>query len=582
METLFIYFLKVNLALALMYIVYRLLFQRDTFFRLRRFTLLAIYLIAFLYPLPDLSTWLSSQTGMTEVVAYYTALVPGDYSSETIQTIVEPQELYTPVGWKEMTAGWFLLLYAGGIGLLLFRCVVELVAVVRTSRQSLRCISNDHTYYILAHAGEPYSFFRWIFVSPDNHLDNASLDEILVHESTHAREWHSVDMVLGEMVCILCWLNPFAWWLKKEVSLNHEYIADSEVMYAGYDKKTYQYHLLGMEHPQMAAANLYNNFSLLPLKKRITMLNKKRTHSVRRVKYLALLPLALGLLLVSNLDATARILKQIPVIEPVLIADATPVIADEPAIVQPPQEDKIYTIVEIPPEFIGGEKALFDFLNKNVKYPSEAKEKKISGRVQVRFIVEKDGSLTEVEILRGRDPLLDQEAIRVIKSMPKWKPGIHKDGTVARVRFSIPVVFKLTGQETAKPATAQSTQPTASQTPQDDNKIYDKPDVAPDYIGGEAELNKFINKNTKYPVIAQENGIQGRVQVSFIVEKDGSIADAQILRSRDPSLDGEAIRVIASMPKWKPGTVNGKAVRVKHNLPVTFRLYGGGPEATSK
>ena len=94
----------------------------------------------------------------------------------------------------------------------------------------------------------------------------------------------------------------------------------------------------------------------------------------------------------------------------------------------------------------------------------------------------------------------------------------------------------------------------------------------PSFPGGPAALMKFLSENIKYPVVAQENGVQGRVVVAFVVERDGSITDVHIARGVDPSLDKEAVRVVKSMPKWTPGKQNGSAVRVKFNVPVAFRL----------
>ena len=106
----------------------------------------------------------------------------------------------------------------------------------------------------------------------------------------------------------------------------------------------------------------------------------------------------------------------------------------------------------------------------------------------------------------------------------------------------------------------------------EENKVFDMVEEMPSFPGGQAALMQFLQSNTHYPAVAQENGVQGRVTVSFVVEKDGSITDVQVARSADPSLDKEAVRVVKSMPRWTPGRQNGSTVRVKFNVPVTFRL----------
>lgn len=107
---------------------------------------------------------------------------------------------------------------------------------------------------------------------------------------------------------------------------------------------------------------------------------------------------------------------------------------------------------------------------------------------------------------------------------------------------------------------------------EEENKVFDIVEQQPLFPGGPAALMKYLSENTKYPVVAQENGVQGRVTVQFVVEKDGSISDVHVLRGVDPSLDKEAVRVVKSMPRWTPGKQNGITVRVNYRVPVLFRL----------
>lgn len=434
------YFLKVNLALAILYICYRLLFRNDTFFRLRRAVLLSVYLIAFLYPLLDISIWLSTRESVTEIVNYYSTILP-------LKTVVAADDtpLSTEADWLTIAESYMLLIYLAGITLLFLRCIIELFTVIRLRLRSPKQLINGTTIYVLPSQEEPYSFFGWIFASPESHTPQA-LEEILVHEKTHVRQLHSIDVVLGEIVCILCWINPFAWLLKKEISSNHEYLADEQVMLAGYNKKEYQYHLIGLEHPEMAIAKLYNNFSVLPLKKRITMLNKKRTGRVGKVKYLTLLPLAAGLLLLNNIDAMARIMnRQASVPVPVQRTEVIPAPETTPAEIAvplPPEDDKVYEVVEVMPEFPGGQSELLKYLARNIKYPAESFKNKEEGKVQMAFIVNKDGSISDVRVLKSATPALDAEAIRVIKSMPTWTPGKNK-GKAVRVSYTAPIYFKI-------------------------------------------------------------------------------------------------------------------------------------------
>ncbi|RHJ83471.1 M56 family metallopeptidase [Parabacteroides sp. AM08-6] len=436
-NSIFLYFIKINLAIALLYICYRLLFQHDTFFRLRRFTLLFIYFAAFFYQLPDLSSWLSNHSGVTEMVSYYSNFIPKE-------TIVTTEDTITQSGWQDALFSCLQWGYIAGVIVLFLRCIFELSNVVCTYYTCKKTHINGIRVCLLPKAEAAYSFFGWIFIYPKQY-SRTDLNEILLHEQTHVRLKHTLDLVVSEIISIICWINPCAWLIKKEISINQEYQADQEVLYAGYNKKRYQYLLIGLGHSNKAIAKLYNNFSVLPLKKRISMLNKKRTNSVVRIKYLALLPLVGGLLLINNIDTMAHLVtEQMTETEPVSTAEIhKPVtLPEETTAPLPPDNETKYTICDVMPKYPGSKEELIDFINKNIKYPEEALKKRISGRVSVSFLVNKDGSLSDFVVRRSASPLLDAEAIRVAKLMPKWIPGKLKDKTVT-CYYTIPISFKL-------------------------------------------------------------------------------------------------------------------------------------------
>ena len=166
-------------------------------------------------------------------------------------------------------------------------------------------------------------------------------------------------------------------------------------------------------------------------------------------------------------------------------------------------------------------------------------------------VIKKDELVKEENQVKQMDKLDDKVAVGT-----ENKEGV-KDRTVEAVRNDIAV---------APPPPPPAPKPEVS------NKVFDVVEEMPSFPGGQGALMAFLNSNIKYPVVAQENGVQGRVIVGFVVERDGSITDVKVMRSVDPSLDREAQRVIKAMPKWKPGKQNGSAVRVKYTVPVVFRL----------
>lgn len=231
-------------------------------------------------------------------------------------------------------------------------------------------------------------------------------------------------------------------------------------------------------------------------------------------------------------------------------------------------------ITEQQAEFPGGEAALMAFIKKNLKYPADAARDSIEGRVVLTYMVELDGSITEIEVMRSPDERLTKEAIRVIKMMPKWKPE-RRLGKPVRTKYVLPITYRLN----AVPKTLANENPSAIKTEKADTAATEEdavfegtPDQQPEYPGGDYAMMKFIKENLDYPPSAARKGIQGRVILTFILEKDGKFSTIKVLRSPDDALSREAIRVIKKMPKWKPAIHEGKPVRVKFAMPVTFRL----------
>lgn len=231
-------------------------------------------------------------------------------------------------------------------------------------------------------------------------------------------------------------------------------------------------------------------------------------------------------------------------------------------------DDDVYEVVENMPEFPnGGMTALMKYLSDNIRYPEAAHKAGIQGRVTVQFVVGKDGSIGNVSILRGVNADLDAEAIRVISSMPKWKPGTQK-GEPVKVKYTVPVMFRLAPEPVEK---IDETTVVGYHTPVA-GEVYDVVDKMPEFPGGMTGLMQYLSKNIRYPAEAQTKGIQGRVTVAVIINTEGKAVNASIVRSVDPSLDAEALRVASTMPDWVPGTKDGKPVNVKYTFPVTFRL----------
>ena len=595
------YFLKINVGIIVFYIFYRLFFYKDTFFHWRRTALLCFLGVSLFYPMLNLQEWVKAHEPMVVIADLYaTTLLPEVVFEETITP--------THTNWQEFATNSLSIIYFCGVILLFIRFIMQLTSIILLRIQCKVTEIQGVRVQILNKASGPFSFFHWIFVHPESHTQE-ELAEILTHEQTHAHQLHSADIMFSELICIACWFNPFIWLMKREIRNNLEYMADQRVLQTGYDYKVYQYHLLGLAHNK-AAATLYNSFNVLPLKNRIKMMNKKRTKEIGRTKYLLFLPLAALLLIISNIEAVARTTKnftreviqtveksteqvtkavgQIPeqaTVEEVTIpkeipADIDITDKDPSAIMQKVNtgdDDDIFDVVEEMPVFPGGQTGLMEFIAKNLRYPVKAQKEGIQGRVIARFIVEKDGSVSNLAVARrSASSELDAEAIRVLSTMPKWTPGKQR-GKEVRVKYTVPIAFKLSGPEVEEIKDSKLMEVVVvGYAPKDDvitpEVVLESAEIMPKYPGGASGLMSYLARNIKYPFDAQQSKTQGRVVIQMLVNKDGHVINPKVIQSVSPSLDAEAIRVVMGMPRWEPGKNDGQTVAVQYTLPITFKL----------
>ena len=451
-----IYLIKINVALMLLYGFYRLTVSRDTFFGLRRLTLWLIYAVALMVPALNLEYWVRDTPTMASMANVY---------ADTFYPVVVVKAQAPGITWMDMLLG----IYWAGVAILSLRLVWQLFSIIRLAVISRKQEVEGTTVYLLRGEGSPFSFFRWVFMYPSI-LEGKQLHEVMVHECTHVSGLHSLDTLFSELFSIACWFNPFAWLMKQEVRMNLEYLADESVLSDGNARKSYQYHLLGLAYRQPKdSTKIANNFNLLPLKKRIKMMNKRRTSEIGKAKYLLFAPLAGALLMVSNIESVAReIGGQVPEVAEVQhkadqalnadVAVANPMAKAEEAkaaelakaeakasdATAPADTTKnvVYDVTETMPQFPGGQGVMMKYLAANIKYPASAVKAKKQGRVIVAFVIQKDGSVTNARIVKSVDPELDAEALRIVKAMPNWTPGTQ-DGKPVNVNYTIPVVFSL-------------------------------------------------------------------------------------------------------------------------------------------
>lgn len=565
MDALLIYFLKANIAFAALYFFYRLLLHRDTFFREKRFAFILGFLFSLVYPFIDISSWIENNEPVVIVAQSLSTTLPaivigGDVVKDTMLT----------------TAEIIMLSYGIVVALLILRIIWQTITVLILSSKGSKEEINGWKIINLPKGTAPFSFFGMIFLNSEDY-STKDLEEILHHEGAHVKQGHTFDVMFTELVCAFFWINPATWLLKRHMRENLEYLADRDVLYSGFDPKSYQYHLLRLSY-QQSTSIMANHFNVTQLKNRIVMMNKKETSLAGLGKYALSLPLFAFLMIsayawgvkaeLPTISAIAAVampsVEQAPPPPPVKAAKTTIEISD----VKTPDTSKALLSSEKMPEYPGGDAELMKFMMNNVSYPLVAKDQNIQGIVLVRFIVSNTGEAKDAEIIKGVHPSLDNEALRIIKMMPKWKPGENK-GKPVNVFFTMPISFKLADKEN----NAIKIDVTDVRIETEGNeKVYTTVDKMPVYPGGDTELMKYIISNLRYPLSAKDKGIQGRVIIRFVINTNGEVANAEVLRGLEPDCDNEALRVIKGMPKWTPGSQNGRDVPVFFTIPIVYRL----------
>lgn len=211
------------------------------------------------------------------------------------------------------------------------------------------------------------------------------------------------------------------------------------------------------------------------------------------------------------------------------------------------------------PEFPGGVNQMLGFISKNLNYPTYEKNKKITGNISLKFVVDINGDVSNAEITKSSgNPAFDEAAIKAIYKMPKWKPG-SKDNELISVTYYLPIIFDINkkGAITEKKILFA----------EDESRVIS----SPIYRGGTEEMMKFINKNKVYPKTVKDSGIVGEAIIKFIVDSTGKVCVPSVRQSSGNSeLDKEALKLIASMPNWIPAYKNGKRINQYCDLAIQF------------
>lgn len=426
-------FIDWNIRAALYWLMfalaYGLLLRRNVQPAFNRFYLLVSVFVSMLLPLIPASWLTVAGAGNTAAVVQLPEIIirAGQQMSDGnlyVKSAVETAPFFThSVLIVSAFTALMLLLRLGYLGRM----------IVLNKRSKI----NGMVWVQLKDNKAPFSFFHWIFASEDLQHDER-FTQIMAHEKAHASRMHSLDVLFFEVLQLLFWYHPVFYFYRNEIKAMHEFEADA-IALSQTSKSVYQKVLLDLSLGGEILL-LTNPFNVSLIKKRMLMMNQKQGAQPTRkwLKVITIVPFILIAVMIQSCDFSAKEEQQVAVQQEV--PAETPQLADQlPAEVT---QDDVFTVVEVMPVYPGGQEAMVKYLSENIHYPQVAKRDTIQGRVFVNFIVEKDGSVSHVKVLRGIGGGCDEEAVRVVAGMPAWSPGTQR-GEAVRVSFTLPIRFAL-------------------------------------------------------------------------------------------------------------------------------------------
>ena len=552
----FVYILKASVCLVGFYLFYRLLLSRETFHRFNRIALLGVLVLSGLVPFAEgTMQWFS---GFNQpLLEFEEMMLMTDFEPE----VVVEEAFEAPFPWRAL----LLVVYLVGVVSFLLR---HLWSLGRMARLVKRCRKEqlDNGITLFVHDNNkvaPFSWMKIILIAEEDLKENE--DAILKHECAHIKYGHSWDLLLAELCVILQWFNPAAWLMKQELQNIHEYEADEWVIQNGIDAKRYQLLII----KKAVGARLYsiaNSFNHSSLKKRITMMIKKKSNPWARMKYLYVLPLAA---IAVAAFARPEVSNELNEISSVKVNDLASIMkTDEVKSVENSSEEKFKLSGQVmsantKKPVIGASIVVRGTTNGTLsdadgKFELQVKKDDV---LMVSYI----GLQTQSLLVAGQANLVVWMKDDVQSMEEMLVVGMAQDGVGAKSADPNKKVVQVVEVPNDKPVIQ-------------DGEVFRVVEEMPQFPGGMGEAMKFLAKNIKYPVESQKAKIEGRVIVQFVVKENGKVADIKVMRGVSPELDAEAIRVVGLMPDWIPGKQRGKAVPMKYTMPIMFRLDSPAPK----
>ena len=545
------YDLKVAALLAVFYMFYRLLLSRETFHCVNRIVLLTTAVASFILPLCVITLHKTVVIELTETHV--------DFEGMTMMIEEAEQQPF----WQTAAVIAFFIGMVATLGYTLSN-VLRVWLLISRSQQHPQ--PDGTVICVTSFDVSPFSWMHYIVLSQSDY--EAQDASILAHERGHIRRRHSLDLLLVDTLTALQWFNPAMWMLRQDLRAIHEYEADTAVLSQGINMRQYQY-LLIQKAVSHCGYSVANGISHSTLKNRINMMLHKNSSRASLLKLLALVPIV-GIALAMQAETV---------------------------------NDYVYTEkTQTPPKKVikkGKANAQVKMGNKTIEVKAEQNQKPETMESPKIIISETPSDHAPLVILDGKIATMEQvkaldqneidhinvvkaEAKDVLEAYAKHYNADTSNGIIFIItkaykekpndQKSVVVVVKAKKPQTLEEAAAQGDIAIGAIDYDKPEKPFDVVEQMPEFPGGQEALMQFLRQEVKYPKEAFKDGVQGRVVVQFVVEKDGSISEVEVVKKVNEHLDAEAIRVVNAMPKWKPGKQKGENVRVKYTLPISFRL----------
>ncbi len=527
-----IYDLKVAALIAVFYFCYRLLMERETMHRLNRIVLLSSIVLSLVLPLCVITLHKTIEVEQVSVVDT-AELVVADLEATSVE---DSTNLLQP----------YIIFVVFIIGF-----VCRLIYIANSYRHLRRMIKDSEQHSLedgvtLAVVDLPVAPFSWMHTIVLSRIDYEERNpSILVHERGHILQRHSWDIVFVEALTALQWFNPVVWLLRRDLRTVHEYEADAAVLSSGSDVGQY-IQLLMRKAMGAKACILANGINNSTIKKRINMMLLNKSPRRNSLKLLALLPVV-GVTLALNAETVTDV-----------------VYTDPPQKQVPVKKGKKNSTINL-----GGNQTIKVVEQEN----AQAAEQLQSYTTELQKAKQNPAIILLNTKPNGEEPLLIVDGKTVTREDIQVLPPESISNIVVMKEEA---AIKSYGENAKYGVIIVNTKKYQEELDNEPKQpdVFDVVEGMPQFPGGAAALMQYLSQNIRYPKEAMEAKTQGRVIVQFVVEKDGSISGAHVVKSVNPQLDAEALRVISAMPNWTPGTQNGKPVNVKYAVPISFRLKG--------